>query len=332
MEELLSELKRIKDKVNTEISRIKNSLVYPKELYEAAFHLLSKGGKRLRPFVLIKSTELFSGDVNLALPVAVSVELLHNFTLIHDDIMDQDEMRRGVKTTHVIWGVPIAMTAGDALFALLFKYLVEELKRKGMEPDKIASITEIIADGAIKVCEGQTMDVLAQDYIKTEDDYFEMVSKKTSTLFRISAMLGGLVAGADEKSQELLSLYGENLGISFQIADDILGLVGDPKITGKPLGSDLREGKRTIIVLHALKSLSKTNKMKIKAVLGNRNVSETQILEVIDILKQAGSIDYAREKARKFAEKAVEYLSNLPDNDHRKYLEMLAKFTYTRQM
>ena len=332
MEELLSELGRIKNRVNTEIFRIKNSLKYPKELYDAVFHLLSRGGKRLRPFVLIKSTELFSGDTDLALPVAVSIELLHNFTLIHDDIMDQDEMRRGVKTTHVIWGIPIAMTAGDALFALLFKYLVEELERKGMKADKIATITRMIADAAIKVCEGQTMDVLAQDYIRTESDYFEMVSKKTSTLFRISAMLGGLIANASEESQELLGLYGENLGISFQIADDILGLVGDPKITGKPLGSDLREGKRTIILLHAMQSLDETYKMKVNAVLGNRNVSEEQILEVIDILKQAGSIDYAREKAKIFAEKAIDYLNNLPNNDHRKYLEMLARFAYIRQM
>ncbi|RLG60695.1 polyprenyl synthetase family protein [Candidatus Geothermarchaeota archaeon] len=329
---LHEKLSKIKKLIDNEILRLKNLNMFPEELYNAAFHLLISGGKRLRPFMLLESTQIFSNEINKAFPTAIAIELLHNFTLIHDDIMDKDEMRRGVRTTHVVWGVPIAITAGDVVFSFLFKYVVDESLKRGVEMSKILHIVRTLADGAVKVCEGQIMDLLAQKYVDSEEKYFEMVLKKTSTLFKISASLGGLIGGASEDQIRFLEKYGENFGISFQITDDILGLIGDPAITGKPVGSDLREGKKTIIILHGLRNSSEVQRSKILSCLGVRTSSEKKLKEVIEILKDIGSIDYARKKAIKYSKIAIGYLRRLPKNEHREILESLAKFTYSREL
>lgn len=329
LSERLAEIKKL---INEEIDRIRKLNYFPEELYDAAFHLITKGGKRLRPFIVLESTKIFTENFEGAIPVAVAIELLHNFTLIHDDIMDEDEMRRGVKTTHVIWGVPVAITAGDVIFAYLFKYVVEELTSKKVEKSKLVRVVQSLADGAVKVCEGQIMDLLASKYIKSENDYYEMVLKKTSTLFKISASLGGLMGNASSQQINHLESYGEKLGISFQIVDDILGLMGDPKVTGKPVGSDLREGKRTIIILHALRHASEEQKKIILNRLGKKEIQPNDVKIVVDLLKNLGSIDYARRKAKEYAEEAISSLKNLPMNEHRDILESLARFTYLREM
>ncbi|MFQ5710205.1 MAG: polyprenyl synthetase family protein [Candidatus Geothermarchaeales archaeon] len=330
-ESLRRKLNDIRNAVGEELRRIKEENRFPQDLYDAAFHLPLTGGKRVRPFLAIKSAQMFGSDVRDALPVAIAVELLHNFTLIHDDIMDRDEFRRGVPTTHVVWGEPIALAAGDALFSMIFSYVVEEMGRRRFDPPIIVSAVETLSRGAQTICEGQTMDVLAEKYISKESEYLKMVYKKTAALFKVSCVLGGIVGGASEKDRKHLDEFGRNIGVAFQIVDDVLGIVGDPKVTGKPVGNDLRLGKKTLIVIHALEKGSGRDRREISSIFGNEEAPPERLGEVIDLLIRLGSVDHARETARKYMDRAIDSLLMLPDNEHRGDIESLARFICSRE-
>lgn len=321
-EEILKALERTKEVVD---SYIEKNLPRggPNGLYDACWHLIEAGGKRLRPLLVLESCKALGGKEEDALPEAAAVELVHTFTLIHDDIMDEDDERRGVPAVHVEWGVPIAILAGDTLFSKAFEFAA----RGGSE-----RAVDELARACTEICEGQAMDIEFEDREDvTEEEFIEMVRRKTAALMRASCVIGGLKADAEEEQLEALAEYGENMGIAFQIQDDVLDLVGDEEELGKPVGSDIIEGKKTLIVIKALEEADEETRERILEVLGNPNATREDVMEVIGIMEELGAIDYAKEKAREFALKAKEALEELPDNEHTELLRRIADFVVERE-
>ncbi len=330
-DEFREEWEEISKAVDAELHRLRAERMFPLALYDGAFHLTLSGGKRVRPFLVVKSAQLFGAEKEKALPAAVAVELLHNFTLIHDDIMDEDEFRRRVPTTHVLWGVPVAIAAGDALFSILFSYVIEGLRDKGCRPSLTEGVVEYLAKGALRVCEGQVMDIRGEKYISTESEYLDMVARKTASLFEVSCVLGGLIGNADQEDLKLLRAFGRDVGIMFQIVDDILGLMGDPEVTGKPVGSDLRRGKMTMMVVYALRHASLEDRSRLESILGDEGAHDDDIKWAGKLIASLGSVEYARTSARSFLEGALTSINSLPLNEHRAMLEAMAHFIYSRE-
>jgi geranylgeranyl diphosphate synthase type I len=303
----------------------------PKELYDAALHLIRAGGKRLRPAIVSAVAQALGETVEKALPFAAAVELVHNFTLIHDDIMDRDEFRRGVPTVHKLWGEPLAITAGDLLFAKAFEALSDALER-GIPAQRVARAARILAHATAVIAEGQAMDLMFEEEEDVSlDDYLVMVYKKTGALFEASAVLGGLTATDEAYVLEELANFGRSLGIAFQIRDDILGIMGKEEELGKPVYSDIREGKKTLPIIYALKQLDGQDREKLIMVLGKRDASRDELEEAAKLIQASGAIDYSERKAREYVEKAINSLrSALPDNEYRRILEELAKFVAER--
>jgi geranylgeranyl diphosphate synthase, type I len=324
---MTSELEHFSEKINP---IIENSLLTEgksKTLYAAARHLLGAGGKRLRPLLVFKSCELVGGREEDALRVAASVELFHNFTLIHDDIMDRDDKRRGISTVHIRYGEPLAITAGDLLFAKLYEVvLMGEAK-----PERTLEILKKLTDAAVRVCEGQALDMEFEDKpTVTEEEYLEMVAGKTAALFKASAQAGAIAGGGNKQEVNLLGAYAFQAGIAFQIIDDILGITAETGSLGKPVGSDLREGKKTLIIAHALAKANETERRTILKVLKNKNANQDEIKEVIELLKSLGSVGYARNLARTYISRAKESLSSFRDSPEKDFLEVLLDFFVER--
>ncbi|ADG13454.1 Polyprenyl synthetase [Methanocaldococcus infernus ME] len=307
LEEIDKELKKYLDKDNN--------------LYKAAKHLTFAGGKRIRPYLSILTYNLKKDNINEILPAAVSVELIHNYTLIHDDIMDNDELRRGKPTVHIAYGEEMAILAGDLLYAKAFEAIGNIKDEK-----KAYKVLKVLSKACVDVCEGQAMDMEFESYWPTLEEYLEMIKKKTGALLEASAEIGGIMAEFNEEEMKAIKSYAEKIGLTFQIQDDILDIIGDEKKIGKPVGSDIREGKKTIIIIHAINTLNEEEKEKLLSILGNVK-SEEDIREAIKILEP--SINYAKELLNKLTEEAIKSLE-IFDKYRRKELEELAKFIANR--
>lgn len=324
---LIKELKNIKSVVDEEIVKIKASINGPRDLVNSSFHLILSGGKRVRPFILIKSAELFDVDIASSLPAAVAIELLHNFTLIHDDIMDKDEYRRGVKTTHIVYGEPVAIIAGDFLFSNVFSILA-----KSYPPEIAIKLVNIYSYASNLICIGQTMDILPSKYIDSSKAYLDMIYKKTGALIEASAVSGGVIGEGSEEEFNALKEYGRKIGVAFQIADDILGIIGKPKVTGKPVGSDIRNGKRTLLVLNAIEKMSEHNRVLFNKVFGNEDADEDDIKKVIQLIVDTGVIEEARREMESLYLSSLQSLDIFPDSDAKNYLMEMARFIIYREL
>ena len=311
----------------------------PKELYDAARHYPLAGGKRVRPFVVLSAAEAVGGKWEDALYGAAAVELLHNYSLVHDDIMDMDEKRRGKPTVHKVWGINMAILAGDLLFSKVF----EAIARIPVEPSKVIRILDYMAKTSNELCEGQAMDIEFETRGDvTVEEYMKMISGKTGALIDASATIGAIIGTDNEEYIQALSRYGRNVGIAFQIWDDVLDLIADEEKLGKPVGSDIRKGKRTIIVAHFLEHASEEDKKEFFKVFGkyagdvkgegviNEDIQE-EVKKAINLLKKYGSIDYAAKLAKNLANEAKEALKVLPESEARKNLELLADFIVERE-
>ncbi|MCX8181594.1 MAG: polyprenyl synthetase family protein [Candidatus Methanomethyliaceae archaeon] len=318
----------IEDKIRQVASLIdpllKNSLSGSDNLHKAALYLPSQGGKRMRAFLVVKSCELVGGDVKLALPAAAAIEVLHNFTLIHDDIMDHDLLRRGVPTVHTLWGVPMGILAGDFLFAKAFNILLST----NVEPDRIRCAAQIMSESAVSLSEGQSMDMEFESKLDvSEEDYLLMVTKKTASLFEASAEIGAIIGGGDPNLISLLGEYGRNLGVGFQIFDDYLGLTSKEEILGKSIGNDIREGKKTLIIIRSINSPLRERTLSL---LGKRYASDEEIAELVNALRREGIDDYVLKKAKLHIDLAIRALSILPDSPAKQDLVELARYAISR--
>jgi geranylgeranyl diphosphate synthase type I len=301
----------------------------PKVLYEAARHIIAAGGKRLRPYLVLKSCELVGGDPDDAMPFAAALELLHNFTLIHDDIMDNDSLRRGVPTVHACWGVPIGIVSGDFLFAKVYDAMVKPYVVGELPCERVMACIKRVTKSTIAICEGQVLDISFPNTSEvSEEDYISMAGDKTSTLFRACAEVGAILGGSDPDEMARIGSFAWNAGIAFQIVDDTLGAISNEENLGKPVGSDLREGKKTLIIIHALEHASPDERVAIERVLGSKDASAPDIETAEKALVNTGSIRYAQEKARYYAMKSKEMLAAFPDSVAKKdLLELVDYFT-----
>ena len=294
----------------------------PDELYKAMRHLLDAGGKRLRPSALLLAAEAVGGKPENLLPAAVAVELIHNFTLIHDDIMDEADLRRGLTTVHKKWGVPGAIVAGDALYSKAF----EILSCTKSEPSQLVESLELMSKTCTDICEGQWMDMNFQTRKDvTEDEYMRMVEKKTAVLFASAVKMGAILSGSNREVVRALWDFGRLTGVGFQIYDDVIDLITPEEILGKAQGGDIIEGKRTLIVIHAL-----SKGITIDA-LGKSNATRSEVSAALTTLKESGSIDYAMNKALGFVEEGKTALKTLPDSEAKKILIGLADYMIERK-
>ena len=278
----------------------------PKKLYDAAGHLIVNGGKRLRPYMVIRSCQILGGKSSTAMIAASAVEMVHNFTLVHDDIMDNDEMRHGVPTVHKKFGMPIAILAGDVLFSKAFQ-IISESK---LSPNANTHLISRLAKACVDVCEGQLLDIKMADEkrIPTEAEYITMIGKKTAALFDVSCAMGAICATNKPKDISNLSDFGRNLGIAFQITDDLIGVMGDPKVTKKPVGNDLREGKKSLPILMAIKLAKNNEKKIILKAFGNSKISKKDLNKAVEVIRSLGIEEKVRNQALKYAEKSEKSL------------------------
>ena len=279
----------------------------PKKLYDAAGHLIVNGGKRLRPYMVIRSCQILGGKSSTAMISASAVEMVHNFTLVHDDIMDNDEMRHGVPTVHKKFGMPIAILAGDVLFSKAFQ-IISESK---LSPNANTHLISRLAKACVDVCEGQLLDIKMADEkrIPTEAEYITMIGKKTAALFDVSCAMGAICATNKPKDISNLSTFGRNLGIAFQITDDLIGVMGDPKVTKKPVGNDLREGKKSLPILMAIKLAKGNEKKIILKAFGNSKISKKDLNRAVEVIRSLGIEEKVRNQALKYAEKSEKSLT-----------------------
>ncbi|AEH23964.1 polyprenyl synthetase family protein [Pyrococcus yayanosii] len=332
--------KRIKEKAKL-VDEKMFELIPEKEpavLYEAARHYPLAGGKRVRPFVVLTAAEAVGGDPSKALYPAVAIELIHNYSLVHDDIMDMDETRRGRPTVHKLWGINMAILAGDLLFSKAF----EAISGADVDAEKKARILETIVRASNELCEGQAMDLeFEKRETVTIEEYMRMISGKTGALFEAAAKVGAIVGTENEEYIGSLARWGRNVGIAFQIWDDVLDLIADEKKLGKPVGSDIRKGKKTLIVAHFFERADERDRERFLRVFGKfagdvrgRGIIEedvkAEVMEAIELLKAYGSIDYAASYAKKLIREANESLKILPESEARKDLELLAEFIVER--
>jgi len=297
-------------------------ITFPEELYRAARHLIDSGGKRLRPILLLLAAEAVNPDIDLTdiLPAAVAIELVHNFTLVHDDIMDEDVTRHGIETVHVKWGIPQALIAGDTLYAKAF----EVLSYTKTNSENMVKCLRLLAKTCVDICIGQWLDIrFENDKQVSEQEYIEMVENKTAVIYAAAAAMGGILAGAKEEEIRALWDLGIAVGIGFQIRDDILDIITPFEILGKDRGSDLVEGKMTLIVIHALHH---GVKLDIKP-----DITEEGIQEAVQILQNAGSIGYAMTRATELINSGKSKLSILKDSDVKRELLELADYMIERE-
>ena len=281
----------------------------PKQLYDAASHLILHGGKRLRPFLVLKSCQMLGGRQSDAMAAASAVEMIHNFTLVHDDIMDNDEMRHGVPTTHKKFDIPLAILAGDVLYSKAYHTISSKSK---LSPNYTTQLVSKLSKTCVEICEGQVDDIkLAENKrIPTGKEYVKMIEKKTAVLFEVSCAMGAICAKRKQKDVKNLSAFGKNLGIAFQITDDLIGIIGDSKITKKPVGNDIREGKKSLPIILAIKKARGQNRTKIMRVFGNSGASKQQINLAVNVIRSLGVEKEVRDIALKYAQRAEKSISS----------------------
>lgn len=293
----------------------------PDKLYEAARYLPTAGGKRLRPNVVILSAEAVNSDLKTVLPAAVAVELIHNFTLMHDDIMDKDDVRRGMPATHVKWGEAGAILAGDTLYSKAF----EIVSSMDNDPKRIVKCVSILSKACTDICEGQWLDVeFGEHTIVSEDAYIEMVEKKTGVLYAASCQVGALLGGASYELAHKFYEFGRLIGIGFQIYDDVLDIVTPEEILGKIRGSDIMEGKKTIIAIHAF-----NNGINVE-IFGKGKASKGQLEKAIKQLEDSGSIEYAMNVALSYIKQGKAQLDGLEDSEAKQILLAIADYMIKR--
>lgn len=290
----------------------------PATLYEPIRYALASGGKRLRPVLLLLVCEAAGGKVEDALDAAVALEMVHNFTLVHDDIMDNDDLRRGQETVHKKWDENVAILSGDALLVLAYSMLHRRSHAR------LAQVLDDFSRGILQVCEGQTLDKefeFRNDV--TLDEYFDMIDKKTAELFSVACHVGSILGGGSGEQMAAMKIYGKKLGRAFQIQDDLLDVIAEENVLGKDIGSDLEANKKTFLVVHALQNANDEQKQQLQTILHKGKVTADDVKAVIQLFKQTKTLDAARLEVDNCLQEAKKALLPLPDNSARQNLEEL---------
>lgn len=301
----------------------------PMKLIEASRQYPYKGGKRMRPAIVLAACGAVGGDKSKAMPLAVAIEYIHNFTLIHDDYMDGDVERRGMPTIHAKYDMPTAILAGDALFAKGFQIIAD----LDIPAERIKQILQYVTKAVWDLARGQQMDVNNEHQLVSEDVYTETIFLKTSVLFAAAAAGGALCGGADPKVVKEIEAFALDMGLGFQMFDDYLGIAGDTAKTGKSVGNDLRKGKCTLMVTYTLEHLKNEAKLaRFKSILGNMDATEEEVREGMEIMREIGAIDYNRKAAEEKIASAKKHLEILPDSEDKQFMLALADYSINREV
>lgn len=274
----------------------------------------ASGGKRLRPVLCLLCCQAAGGDPRQALPVAAALELVHNFSLVHDDIQDSSRYRRGRRTVWDVWGIAHAINVGDGLFVLA-RLALDRLNARGIPPAQCHAATFALDQACLALCEGQFFDMAFEERLNVDlNQYLAMIQRKTAHLFAASTLLGAMVATEDKAQLEGYRRFGEYLGMAFQIQDDILGIWGDERTTGKSAATDIRDRKKTLPIVYALNHPEKRDLahqlMELYAHPGP--LSETEIRAALEILDQVDARRYAEEMADQYYQQALHSLEQMP--------------------
>ncbi len=270
----------------------------PKSLYDPFYYILNLGGKRVRPVALLGVNQLYNGLLEHVLPAAFAIELFHNFTLIHDDIMDEASIRRGQPTVHVAFGNNNAILSGDAMFVIAYDYLMQASQAMGGQ--NLFPLLRLFNKTAREVCEGQQldMDFETEENVSTEE-YIRMITLKTAVLLAASMQMGALLANAPEEEQEALYSFGKYLGVSFQITDDVLDTYGDENF-GKKIGGDICQNKKTYLLITAKAQASREQRHELEQIMSDDNREEAQKIKEVKAIYDALGIKEEAEKAAEY--------------------------------
>ena len=305
----------------------------PQGLYEPIAYTLASGGKRLRPTLALIAAEaimnggLLNGDaIENTLPAALALEVFHNFTLLHDDVMDKAEVRRGRPTVHVKWNENTAILSGDQMLIEAYKLLSD------VPADKLPQVLKWFNEMATGICEGQQYDVDFEHMSQvTIADYMKMIELKTSVLLANAMRIGGYIAGADETQQKALYQFGLHIGLAFQIQDDILDVYGDPKTFGKAIGGDICSNKKTYLLLTAMETADAESKAELLQWLMATDRTEEKIAAVTAIYNRLNVREAAEATMEEHTSLALAQLDKLPQNEATEKLRVLAEKLATRK-
>jgi geranylgeranyl diphosphate synthase type II len=279
----------------------------PRELYEPVSYILSLGGKRIRPALVIMACDLFEGDVASALKPAAAIEVFHNFTLLHDDIMDRSELRRGKPTVHIKYNENVAILSGDVMSILASRLM-------NQAPGVVLNLVhEVFTKTAMQVCEGQQMDMNFEELLTvSEEDYLHMIELKTAVLIAASLKIGAILGGSSQQDAEELYEFGRNLGLAFQLQDDLLDTYGEQALTGKKPGTDIVDNKKTFLMIRAMEISSPAQKEELTRWLTDRKVDPGEKITAVTALFNALNIKELTEKRiQDFYQEALASLDNL---------------------
>jgi len=300
----------------------------PKELYQPIAYLMALGGKRLRPALVLMAADLFGGDIQEALAPALAVELFHNFTLMHDDIMDKAPLRRGQPTVHAKWNESVAILSGDVMFVKAYKMMIQ------VKPEILTDVLEVFNATAIGVCEGQQIDMNFENRNEVSiEEYLEMIRLKTAVLVGGALKIGALIGSANKTDADLLYQFGENLGIAFQLQDDILDVYGDPIKFGKQVGGDIISNKKTYLLIKAL-ALAKGEELN--QLNHWLNISEFSAEEKVNAVKKIynnlGVKTLSENTMHTYAQKAMDALAKInTPQENKQVLEAFADLLIKRE-
>lgn len=291
----------------------------PLDLYQASRHLIKRGGKRIRPVLNLLAYRSVSpgGNVEEISPIAVAVELIHTATIVHDDIIDKSTKRRSGPTVNAKWGDEVAILAGDLLFSRAFGMIGSHRNRE---------VSEVFSQACTRLAEGEVLEAMhTRNYDMSEEVYLEVIERKTASLFEAAARSGALVGGGSGEEVEALARYGYYLGIGFQMTDDLLDVTSVEKTLGKPVGSDIAQGKSTFVILHALRNCSPGEERKLKELLARSEKNKDEVEEVKSIVDSCGSVKYSRKRTEYFMGKAKKELRPLPPTPAKEALQLIAE-------
>jgi octaprenyl-diphosphate synthase len=298
---------------------------------DIAQYLMSGGGKRIRPLLLLLSAKALGCTSEARIRLGAVVEMLHTATLVHDDIIDEADTRRGRPSSNTTWGNSKCVLAGDWLYMQAFAAALEERNFRVL--DLLISLTQ-------QMVEGELLQIEKLGHLINEEEYFDLIFRKTACLFSVSMQLGAAISitsatqtGADaelSRWDQPMGEYGRNLGLAFQIVDDVLDLTATEDVLGKPAASDLREGKATLAVIHALERGTGADREAIRTVLADRSFEQVSHTQILEILQRHGSIAYAMDTACAYAEAARLSIADLPESDAKRALLWVPGFVTTR--
>jgi octaprenyl-diphosphate synthase len=320
---------QILESVRQDLSEIEAALTenlkpYLPMVSHVAKYIMFSGGKRIRPLLMILSARLCGYNGNYDKTLSVVFEYLHAATLLHDDVVDDADVRRGNPVAHSIWGTPATVLVGDFLLARSITIAAET--------DSVP-IIDVLADTTAQMSEGEIHQLLHKgDLSVSETDYMEVISRKTAYLIRAACQVGALLAEAQEEQVQALAEYGYQLGIAFQMADDVLDYTADTKVIGKPVGTDLKEGKLTMPIIYALNRATGEDRRRLEIIIQDPDIKEEDFEAVLELIKKYDGVEYTRERAQEHIEKAKACLEIFSASNARRLLEQLAEYVLARQM